>query len=161
MPRATLFVGVMPTPPPALELVLCHCGTRAAAWTHYRARSYRRVSFTLPPRPASNLPSGCSDAAPLYDGSSQSPSQLDPSEPAPFELLDALFGELADIFPDKYLHLGTEITFPGVSRRRKRRGSDRVLQQVGQGTKMDEGPRVRPQLPSSRHRRRQEQRRPN
>lgn len=46
------------------------------------------------------------DSAPGYDGSCQSSSQLDPSNNATFELLDALFGELAQIFPDKYLHLG-------------------------------------------------------
>ena len=46
------------------------------------------------------------DSAPLYDGSFQSASQLDPSQPATFKLLDALVAELSEIFPDDYLHLG-------------------------------------------------------
>ena len=41
--------------------------------------------------------------APLYDGSYQGTSQLDPSNPDTFTLLDNLIGELAEIFPDKYV----------------------------------------------------------
>ena len=46
------------------------------------------------------------DGAPLYDGSYQSDSQLDPTSNATYELIDALVAELAEIFPDEYLHLG-------------------------------------------------------
>ena len=51
--------------------------------------------------------------APLYDGSYQGTSQLDPSNPATFTLLDNLIKELAEIFPDKYLHFGgDEVQIP-------------------------------------------------
>ena len=46
------------------------------------------------------------DTAPLYDGSYQSSSQLDPSNPATFTLVEHLITELVTIFPDKYLHFG-------------------------------------------------------
>jgi hexosaminidase len=46
------------------------------------------------------------NSAPLFDGSYQSASQLDPSTNATFELLDALIGELVEIFPDKFMHFG-------------------------------------------------------
>ena len=46
------------------------------------------------------------NSAPLYDGSYQSSSQLDPSNPATFALVENLIEELVEIFPDKYVHLG-------------------------------------------------------
>ena len=46
------------------------------------------------------------NGAPLYDGSYQSDSQLDPTSNATYDLIDALVAELAEIFPDAYLHLG-------------------------------------------------------
>ena len=46
------------------------------------------------------------DSAPLYDGSYQSSSQLDPSNPATFTLIENLVEELVEIFPDEYIHFG-------------------------------------------------------
>ena len=46
------------------------------------------------------------DSAPLYDGSYQSASQLDPSNPATFTLIERLIEELVEIFPDEYIHFG-------------------------------------------------------
>ena len=46
------------------------------------------------------------DSAPNYDGSYQSASQLDPSQPATYTLLGSLVSELAAIFPDDFIHFG-------------------------------------------------------
>lgn len=46
------------------------------------------------------------DSATLYDGSYQSSSQLDPSNPATFALIERLVEELVEIFPDEYIHFG-------------------------------------------------------
>jgi hypothetical protein len=53
------------------------------------------------------------NAAPLYDGSYQSSSQLDPSNPETFDMIEHLIQELVEIFPDEYLHFGgDEVNIP-------------------------------------------------
>jgi N-acetyl-beta-hexosaminidase len=75
------------------------------------------------------------DLSRLYDGSYQSSSQLDPSNPATFELVEHLITELVEIFPDRYIHFGgDEVQVPCYN------SSDRIrafMDKNGWSTKCD------------------------